>query len=90
MPSPQKFPSKKYACDCAENALTVYIKPNTLHLRPDFNTYLSLVTFGQGVPGCRNIRRGGDTVKTNNAEGACMCYIVFRSFKFAPHHVSKG
>lgn len=44
----------------------------------------------QGMPGCKNVRRGGDSVKTNNAAGACMCYIVYRSFKIAPHHVSKG
>ena len=36
-----------------------------------------------GKPGCRNERRGGDTV-TTNMDGLYMCYIVYRSFKFKP------
>lgn len=38
---------------------------------------------GQGSAGCRNIRRGGDSVDTSS-EGEFMTYAVFRSFKYKP------
>ena len=40
---------------------------------------------GQGKPGCRNIRSGGDNVKpAQNKDDVFMCYIVYRSFKHKP------
>ena len=39
----------------------------------------------QGNPGCKNIRDGGDNVKTGDG-GPYMVYFVYRSFQKAPHH----
>lgn len=39
----------------------------------------------QGMPGCRNVRAGGDNVKSSlNQDDVFMCYFVYRSFKEKP------
>ena len=39
----------------------------------------------QGMPGCRNIRAGGDNVKSSlKQDDVFMCYFVYRSFKEKP------
>ena len=39
--------------------------------------------FISGKPGCRNVRRGGETVDSSS-EGPYMCYCVYRSLKERP------